>query len=229
MSELAGLEYPEGDPGALSDAAARLRAPARGVDAEAASIGRVTRTPAWKGPRAELFSQAARRIATGLIDGTGALAAAASRLDGLADLLDDTQRQVKRWAEEIHDAEAELTEAGRALSSARAGFDVRERFGFSARTAAPDAYLAVVTEAPGRVQAKQDRVDALRARYRPKAAALVEDVRQGRPVGGRRRAGRGRRRPGPSRRAPHPERRAPPLPRCSSSPPTRSGCPPIPA
>jgi hypothetical protein len=108
MDQLAGLEYPDGDPGALESAASRLRALARHVAVEARAVKSAAHVQTWKGPAAAVFAGVVGAQAIALHAGPAALDGAARAVEQLADDLRSARQRIKRWAQEIEAAEQAL-------------------------------------------------------------------------------------------------------------------------
>src|SRR5687767_13371322 len=163
MGTIAGLDYPEGNPGGLTSAAGRVARLAAQMARATSTVERATRVPGWDGPRQLLFAAAARGITSDLEPAAGALARVSRALTDLADTVQDAQRKIRDWADEIQEAQRKAQDAESELQSAR-----------SSQSLLGDSLAPL--PGPSRVELAQARYDKaagrlaeLRARYVPKA------------------------------------------------------------
>ncbi|WP_117212523.1 WXG100 family type VII secretion target [Allorhizocola rhizosphaerae] len=162
MGVRAGLAYPEGNPAALTQAAQRLSGLAARVAGAATSIGRSAAVSGWEGPRYEVFVSAGRDVAASLDPGAAALNRASSNLAQLGTRVEDAQRRIRAWAEEIEAAERSLQTAQSELIAARLAAGLTGR----------------PTHLEGAFERASHELDELRARYIPKARQLCGELRQ---------------------------------------------------
>jgi uncharacterized protein YukE len=125
---LEGLPWPEGEPGPLRDAAARLRGLGGGFEGAGARLGGAI-PPAWSGVASQSYSGTLARGQAAVSHVAGSLDDAAAAYRRLADVVESAQEDVRRAAERLHEAreaarqararaQAERAEADRAHASA---------------------------------------------------------------------------------------------------------------
>jgi uncharacterized protein YukE len=180
----AGLPWPEGDPGSLSNAASTvgsgadsLRTAASGLKSEAAAAG------GWRGEAAVAFRAAVAQDHALMVKGAGALEQAAAALKRLSTTLSDAQELVRELAREVVEAEEAADHAAARAAVARmsaiaAGVDLALAGpdpGVALRNAAADASdeAAAAETAAGDARA---HAEAVRARNTRRAQDAVDDV-----------------------------------------------------
>lgn len=173
MGTLAGLEYPEGDPGGLSAAAGRLSRLASEVAGEAAGVARAGRVGGWEGPAYAVFTAAVRALGGPLDRAASTLRRASNAVDDLAEQIESAQTKIKGWADEIEQAQAQVDTAAQAVRDATLGGSTElfgDSFGLS------DTGLSAQVQARARLDRSIRRLDELRTRYQPMAARLCEQI-----------------------------------------------------
>ncbi|WP_117212534.1 hypothetical protein [Allorhizocola rhizosphaerae] len=172
MGTLAGLDYPEGNPGGLTSAAGRASRLAAQVASASSSVERATRVPGWEGPRYALFAVAARAMTRDLGPAAGALARVSRALTDLAETVQEAQRRIRDWADEIEAAQAKVESVESELHTARA------RHSLLGDSLAPFPGPSPLDVAQAAYDKAAAHLAELRARYAPKARALCDRVRQ---------------------------------------------------
>lgn len=103
---MAGLPWPKGDPGALKDAAAKARDVAASVREAGQRLSKAASNgDEWKGQAASSFASAVAEDGRDLGKAAGSFATAATAFSKLAQVLDEAQNTVKRWARKVEEAE----------------------------------------------------------------------------------------------------------------------------
>ena len=180
----AGLPWPEGDPGSLSNAASAvgsgadsLRTAARQLHAEAGAAA------GWRGEAAVAFRAAVAQDHSLMVDGAGALEQAAAALKRLSTTLSDAQQLVRELAREVVEAEEAADHAAARAAIARmsaiaagvelalAGPDPGAALQNAAADASDDAAVADTAAGDARAHA-----EAVRARNTRRAQEAVDDV-----------------------------------------------------
>ncbi|HEV2754965.1 MAG TPA: Vps62-related protein [Actinomycetota bacterium] len=135
--DVAGLPWPEGDPGGLRSASSRLARAASGLRATGSRFGGAARSaPSWNGVAATAY-------AGGVAEYTSVLAGAASSLSGAAGALTEL-------AAEVEDAQQEVRELARKVEAAeQAAREARERANALAAVAAAAQAAAVTADVTG--------------------------------------------------------------------------------
>src|SRR4051794_302666 len=114
-----GLPYPEGDPGALSDAAHAAKGAAHTIrGAVTRAEGAAGAAAGWHGQAAESFRGAVAAERAAMSHGASGLEQAAGALRRLSTTLDEAQTLVRKLADEVEEAE----EAAR-IAAARAAYE----------------------------------------------------------------------------------------------------------
>lgn len=118
-----GLPWPDGDPGAIGAAAARLRSMADQVGRIAGRTTELADVGGWTGPASTICATAMTGHAATLERGAGPLGSAASALRTLGEELGDAQREIRRLAAEVREAEDAAVAARTAAATARAEWE----------------------------------------------------------------------------------------------------------
>ncbi|MDP8975930.1 MAG: hypothetical protein M3N28_06130 [Actinomycetota bacterium] len=187
--DVAGLPWPEGDPGALKGAAANSRDVAAAVRQAGQRLSEVTPSGGdWKGQAASSFLGAVRDDGRDLEKAAGSFSSAAAALSKLATVLDDAQEDVKRWARKVKEAEERARKAEERASDAAtkleaaqaktnpllplpAAFDPLVPFTAPAESTAYRTAQAEATEAKG-------DLTAIRTKAKDAADKAVKKVKQ---------------------------------------------------
>jgi len=117
-ADLQGLPWPEGEPGPLRAAAARLRGLSSGFDGASSTLASATPT-AWSGVAAVSYGSTLARAGEAVTYLEGSLETAATALGDLADRIEDAQDKVRRAADRLREAREEAAEAQRRAAAAR--------------------------------------------------------------------------------------------------------------
>jgi uncharacterized protein YukE len=180
----AGLPWPEGDPGALSNAASAVGSGADSLTTAAARLKSEASAAAdWRGQAAEAFRAAVAQDHALMTKGAAALEQAAGALKRLSTVLDEAQDLVRELAREVVEAEEAADQAAARAAIARvaavaagvelalAGPDPGPALRNSAADASDDA--AVAESAAGDARA---HADAVRERNTRRAQEAVDEV-----------------------------------------------------
>ncbi len=119
---LEGLPWPEGEPGPLRDAAARLRGIGGGFEGAGGRLSGAI-PPAWSGVASQSYSGTLTRGEAAVSHVAGSLDAAAAAYGELADAIESAQDDVRRAAERLHDAREAARQARSRATAARAEAD----------------------------------------------------------------------------------------------------------
>ena len=117
-ADLQGLPWPEGEPGPLRAAAARLRGLSNGFDGASSTIAAASPT-AWSGVASVSYSTTLARAGEAVTYLEGSLDTAAIALGDLADRIEEAQDKVRRAADRLREAREEAAEAQRRAIAAR--------------------------------------------------------------------------------------------------------------
>ena len=118
-ADLQGLPWPDGEPGPLRAAAARLRGLAGGFDGASSTVAAAAPT-AWSGVAAVSYGSTVARAGEAVTYLEGTLDTAATALDDLADRIEEAQDKVRRAAEKLREAREEAAAAQTRAAAARA-------------------------------------------------------------------------------------------------------------
>ncbi|HEX7132693.1 MAG TPA: hypothetical protein VF228_08960 [Iamia sp.] len=173
-----GLPWPDGNPGAIEGAAGRLRSMAGQVGRIAGRTTELADVGGWTGPASTVYSAAMTAHAVTLARGAGPLGTAAARLRALGDELGDAQREIRRLATEVRQAEDAAERACTAAATARADWQAGEQ---------PDPFVPVpaslgglppasVVQADGAATRATDHAAEVRRRATARARALCDQV-----------------------------------------------------
>lgn len=116
--DLEGLPWPEGEPGALRAAAARLRGLSGGFEGARSTLEGAT-APGWSGVAQASYTSTLTQAtdAVGYLSGSADTAAAA--LSHLGDVIEHAQDRVRRAAARLHEARAAASRARATATQAR--------------------------------------------------------------------------------------------------------------
>jgi uncharacterized protein YukE len=117
-ADLQGLPWPEGEPGPLRAAAARLRGLSNGFDGASSTIAAASPT-AWSGVAAVSYGTTLARAGEAVTYLEGSLDTAGTALSDLADRIEEAQDKVRRAADRLREAREEAAEAQRRAAAAR--------------------------------------------------------------------------------------------------------------
>jgi hypothetical protein len=173
-----GLPWPDGSPGAIDGAAGRLRSMAHTVGRVAGRAGELAEVDGWSGPASTVYSAAMTAHAVTLEGGAGPLGAAASALRSLGEDLADAQREIRRLATEVGEAEDAAEQARTAATTARSAWQAGEQ---------PDPFVPVpaslggippasVVQADGAAVRATEAAAEVRRRATARAQQLCDDV-----------------------------------------------------
>ncbi|HMJ95542.1 MAG TPA: hypothetical protein VK486_06800 [Thermoleophilaceae bacterium] len=116
--DLQGLPWPEGEPGPLRAAAARLRGLSNGFDGASSTIAAASPT-AWSGVASVSYGTTLARAGEAVTYLEGSLDTAGTALGDLADRIDEAQDKVRRAADRLREAREEAADAQRRAAAAR--------------------------------------------------------------------------------------------------------------
>lgn len=154
--DLQGLPWPEGEPGPLRSAAARLRGLAGGFDGAGQTLSGAT-AAGWAGIAQASYSASLTQAtdAVGYLSGSADTAAAG--LVDLADVIEEAQDRVRRAADRLREARAAAARAQAAAEQARAEASTAQANAlFSAAAVSGfDPLAAEADAAEGRAQAAE--------------------------------------------------------------------------
>jgi Proteins of 100 residues with WXG len=183
-STRAGLPWPEGDPGALAQAATAAGAGAESLRSSAGRLqGEAAAAAGWSGQGAAAFHTAVGEEHAAMVRGAAGLEQAAAALKRLSTTLRDAQELVEQLAREVVEAEEAAEEAAVRAATARiaamaasvelafAGPDPSPSLQAAANDAADDAAVAGSAAADAEAHAQQ-----VRARNTRRAQDAVDDV-----------------------------------------------------
>jgi hypothetical protein len=119
---LEGLPWPEGEPGPLRDAAARLRGLGGGFEGAGGRLDGAI-APAWSGVASQSYSATLTRGQAAVTHVAGSLDSAAAAYGELAEAVESAQDDVRRAARRLHDAREAARQARSRASAARAEAD----------------------------------------------------------------------------------------------------------
>jgi hypothetical protein len=119
---LEGLPWPEGEPGPLGSAAARLRGLAGGFDGAGTRLSGAA-PAAWSGVASTSYSSTLTRGQEAVGHLAESLDTAAGAYDRLADVIESAQDDVRKAAERLHDARVAARRARSRAEAARAEAD----------------------------------------------------------------------------------------------------------
>ena len=117
-ADLQGLPWPDGEPGPLRAAAARLRGLSNGFDGASSTIAAASPT-AWSGMAAVSYGSTLTRAGEAVTYLEGSLDTAGTALGDLADRIEEAQDKVRRAADRVREAREEAAEAQRRAIAAR--------------------------------------------------------------------------------------------------------------
>jgi hypothetical protein len=117
-ADLQGLPWPEGEPGPLRAAAARLRGLSSGFDGASGTIAAAAPT-AWSGVAAVSYGTTIARAGEAVTYLEGTLDTAGTALGNLADRIEEAQDDVRHAADRLREAREEAAEAQRRAAAAR--------------------------------------------------------------------------------------------------------------
>jgi uncharacterized protein YukE len=110
--DLAGLQWPEGDPPALRSAAARLGRAASGLRSTGARFAATARSaPTWNGLAAAAYAGGVAEYTSTFAQASSALTGAAGALADLAAAVENAQQEVRELARKVEAAEEAAREA----------------------------------------------------------------------------------------------------------------------
>ena len=121
-ANLEGLPWPEGEPGPLRDAAARLRGIGGGFEGAGSRLSGAI-PPDWSGVASQSYSGTLTRGQAAVTHVAGSLDDAAAAYGELADTIETAQDKVRRAAERLHDAREAARQARSRAATARAEAD----------------------------------------------------------------------------------------------------------
>ena len=165
-ANLEGLPWPEGEPGPLRTAAARLRGLAGGFDGAGARLSGAV-APAWSGVASSSYSGTLSRGQEAIGHLGTSLDSAAQAYGQLADVIEAAQDDVRHAAERLHDAREAARQARARAEEARSEADRAH----TAATFSPmlagggglDPLAAEATAAEGRAQSAESDAGAAEA------------------------------------------------------------------
>ena len=156
-ANLEGLPWPEGEPGPLRDAAARLRGIGGGFEGAGTRLGGAV-APDWSGVASQSYSGTLTRGQAAVSHVAGSVDAAAAAYVELADVIESAQDDVRRAAERLHDAREAARQARSRAAAARAEADQAHagaQLSPALVTGGFDPLAAEATAAEGRAQAAE--------------------------------------------------------------------------
>jgi hypothetical protein len=165
--DVEGLPWPQGEPGALSDAAGQLTAVAGRLSAAAGPLGGGAQVDQWHGTAAVAYSTLVQSQVSGLRGSAEVFGSAASALRALAQVYTDAQDQIRAEARKVR-AAREAAERMQAMAHRAAG-----RAESTPDSAGADAAFLHLSAAAGRAQAEYEDV---RRAAEAKARQLVGDA-----------------------------------------------------
>jgi hypothetical protein len=166
--DVEGLPWPEGEPGALTDAADQLSAVAGRLTAAAGPLGGAVQVDSWHGGAAIAYSVLVESQVTALRGSIEVFSSVAAALRALARLLSDARDQIRAEARNVRDAREAAERAQAAVLPAA------ERASALPTSAGAEAALLHLSAAAGRAEAEYQEV---RRTAQVKARQLVADVR----------------------------------------------------
>lgn len=152
-ADLEGLPWPQGDPGALRQAAGKASAVASELDSEATGLLNLQDPVGWFGTAQTSFAGSVGAHSNTMSAAAGRFRQAASALNKLANTVEHAQGRVTRAAKKLHDARAAAAQAQSLAQGARqVATDARR-----AADAAPQlpGIAGVTTVSPLEAQAQQ--------------------------------------------------------------------------
>jgi uncharacterized protein YukE len=118
-ADLEGLPWPDGEPGPLRGAAARLRGLQGGLSGAGSTIGAAAPS-GWVGVAASSYGSTVAQAGDAVSYLEGTVHTAATALGDLADRIEEAQDEVRRASERLREARAEAADAQRRATVARA-------------------------------------------------------------------------------------------------------------
>lgn len=187
--DVAGLPWPEGDPGALKDAAGNARDLAAAVRQAGSRLSKAARPgDDWKGQAASSFVSVVRDDGRDLEKAAGSFSSAAGAVSKLAMVLDDAQDEVKRWARKVKDAEERARTADEQAAQAATKLEQAQARANpllpALGPADPMAPFTAPAESAAYGSAQRDAADArgdlsaVRTKAKDEAAKAVKKVKQ---------------------------------------------------
>lgn len=166
--DVAGLPWPEGDPGALRGAARSVSALGSELESFSSSVAAFRSPAGWSGAAATAYSSAVTEQSQMLRSAGGALPEVSGALEDLATTVEEAQDRVRKLAVKVREAETAAAQAAAQAAAASAAASValvaaQVPGAGAAATAAADVASRIATGAAANASGMQDHAASVRA------------------------------------------------------------------